>query len=191
MSEDDATDFTEHTIESRTVFRGNLLHVLDDTVRLPDGRTSAREYIRHPGAVMMLALTEDDRVVLVRQYRYPLKRHFIEIPAGKMEAGEEPLDTARRELREECGLEAAFWRHLTTVHPCIGYSDERIEFYLARHLIHVGSVPEDGEFIETFSARLDEALAWVHEGRITDVKSIIALMWAEKLLRGEWPQRQR
>jgi ADP-ribose pyrophosphatase len=186
MSEHKKSDFTEHTIESRTVFRGNLLHVLEDTVRLPDGRTSAREYIRHPGAVMMLALTEDEKVVLVRQYRYSLKRHFIEVPAGKMEAGEHPLDTARRELREECGFEAASWQHLTTVHPCIGYSDEHIELYVARGLTHVGSDPEDGEFLETLSARLDEALEWVRAGRITDVKSIIALMWAEKLLHGEW-----
>jgi ADP-ribose pyrophosphatase len=187
MKDHEGADFTEATIDSRTVFRGKLLHVLDDAVRLPDGRSSAREYVRHPGAVMMLPLTGDGKVVLVRQYRYALKRHFIEIPAGKMEAGEDPLDTARRELREECGLEAASWQHLTTIHPCIGYSDERIEFYVARGLSESGSAPEDGEFIETFSARLDEALQWVRDGRITDVKSMIALLWAEKLLRGEWP----
>src|SRR5512134_1861692 len=107
MSEHEKADFTEHTIESRTVFRGNLLHVLDDAVRLPDGRTSAREYIRHLGAVMMLSITEEEKVLLVRQYRYALRRHFIEVPAGKMESGEDALDTARRELREECGFEAA------------------------------------------------------------------------------------
>ena len=187
MTEREGADFTESTIESRTVFRGNLLHVLEDAVRLPDGRSSAREYVRHPGAVMMLPVTADEKVVLVRQYRYPLKRHFIEVPAGKMEAGEDPLDTARRELREECGLEAASWRHLTTIHPCIGYSDERIEFYIARELTNVGCEPEDGEFLEPLSARLDDALEWVRAGRITDVKSIIALMWAEKMLRGAWP----
>jgi ADP-ribose pyrophosphatase len=98
MKDHEGADFTEATIDSRTVFRGKLLHVLDDAVRLPDGRSSAREYVRHPGAVMMLPLTGDGKVVLVRQYRYALKRHFIEIPAGKMEAGEDPLDTARREL---------------------------------------------------------------------------------------------
>lgn len=191
MSEGETKDFTEHTVDSRTVFQGDLLQVLKDSVRLPDGRLSAREYVRHPGAVMMLPLTDDGRVVLVRQYRYALNRHFIEVPAGKMEAGEAPLDTARRELREECGIEAASWEHLTTLHPCIGYSDERIEFFVARSLVSVGGTPEDGEFIETLSVPLGEALAWVRDLRITDVKTIIALMWAEELQRGVWHRLQR
>lgn len=191
MAERDEADFTEHTIASRTVFRGNLLHVLDDTVRLPDGRRSAREYVRHPGAVMMLPLTDDRKVVLVRQFRYALNRHFIEVPAGKMESGEAPLQTARRELREECGLEATRWQRLTTLHPCIGYSDERIEFYLARGLTQVDSAPEEGEFLETLSVRLDDAVEWVRDGAITDVKSMIALLWAEKMLRGDWVAADR
>ena len=184
-------DFTEHTFSSRTVYQGRLLHVLEDTVRLPDGRTSAREYIRHPGAVMMVALTEDDRALLVRQFRYPMRRHFIEIPAGKMEPGEEPLATAQREFREECGFDATSWQHLTTIHPCIGYSDERIELYLAHHLTPVAAGPDDGEFLETIQLGFAEALDWVRAGRITDVKSIIGLMWADKLRRGEWMPTQR
>jgi ADP-ribose pyrophosphatase len=189
MSEREETDFTEHTVDSRTVYRGRLLHVLEDAVRLPDGKDSAREYIRHPGAVMVVPLTEDGNVVLVRQFRYPLRRHFIEIPAGKMEPGEDPLDTARRELREECGVDAESWEHLATVHPCIGYSDERIELYLARCLTRVAAGPEEGEFLEILEVRLEEALQWVREGRITEVKSIIGLMWAEKRLAGAWPRR--
>jgi ADP-ribose pyrophosphatase len=189
VSERKDIDFTEHTVDSRTVYQGRLLHVLEDAVRLPDGKASAREYIRHPGAVMMVPLTEGGRVVLVRQFRYPLRRHFIEIPAGKMEPGEEPLATARRELREECGVDAGYWEHLATVHPCIGYSDERIELYLARRLTRVAGGPEEGEFLETMEVPLEEALQWVREGRITEVKSIIGLMWAEKRLAGAWARR--
>lgn len=186
MSEREPPDFTEHTVDSRTVYQGRLLHVLEDAVRLPDGRTTAREYIRHPGAVMMVALTEEGRVLLVRQFRYPLRRHFIEIPAGKMEPGEAPLATAQREFREECGFDAASWQHLTTIHPCIGYSDERIELFLARQLTPAAAAPDDGEFLEVIRVPFDEALDWVREGRITEVKSVIGLMWADKLRRGEW-----
>ncbi len=125
-------DFTEATLSSKTVYRGKLLHVLEDEVRLPDGGAARREYIRHPGAAVMVPMPDPKSVVLVRQFRYALARHFYEIPAGKIDPGEAPLATARRELREECGFEAGEWRHLATIHPCIGYSDERIELYLAQ-----------------------------------------------------------
>jgi ADP-ribose pyrophosphatase len=182
-------DFTEHTLDSRTVYQGRLLHVVEDAVRLPGGGNSTREYIRHPGAVMVVPLTHRGDVVLVRQFRYALKRHFIEIPAGKMEPGEAPLATGQRELREECGTEAGSWHHLATVHPCVGYSDERIELYLARDLTRVAGGPDDGEFLATLEVPLEEALQWVREGGITDAKSIIGLMWADKHLAGAWPRR--
>lgn len=179
------TDFTEETISSKTVYRGKLLHVLEDEVRLPDGGNARREYIRHPGAVMMVPFLDTDTILLVRQYRYPLRRHFYELPAGKREPGEDPLSTAQRELREECGYEAAEWRYLASVHPCIGYSDEAIELYLARGLTHVGQQTDEEEFIEVVPLRLAEALEWVRNGRITEVKAVIGLMWAERVLRGE------
>jgi ADP-ribose pyrophosphatase len=119
-------------------------------------------------------------VLLVRQYRYPLGRHFEEIPAGKADPGEEPLKTAQRELREECGYQAREWRRLTTLHPCIGYSDESIELFLARDLVHVGAELDEGEFLEVMPVKLDEAVRWVREGRITDVKTAIGLLWAER-----------
>ena len=176
---DKPSDFTETTLSSKTVYRGKLLHVIEDEVRLPDGGRTHREYVRHPGAVCMLPFLDRDTVVLVRQFRYPLARHFYEIPAGKIDHGEEPLQTARRELREECGYEAGAWRHLTTLHPCIGYSDERIELYQARDLTHVGHAPDDGEFIDVVTLGIAEALRWVREGKITDVKTVIALLWAD------------
>lgn len=177
-------DFTEETITSKTVYHGRLLHVLEDLVRLPDGTRATREYIRHPGAVMMVPVLDADTVLLVHQYRYALRRHFYELPAGKREAGEDPLATARRELREECGYEAAQWQHLTSIHPCIGYSDEAIELYLARDLTHVGQSTDDEEFVEVVPLRLADALQWVRDGRITEVKAIIGLLWVERVLRG-------
>lgn len=176
-------DFTESTLVSQSVYRGGFFEVYKDEVRRPDGKPAVREYIRHPGAVMMVPLLDDDTVILIRQFRYPLRRHFIEVPAGKMEPGEEPLATAKRELVEECGYEAANWAHLTTLHPCIGYSDERIELYLARDLRHVGSGPEDGEFLEVLPTPIHQALEWVRQGKITEVKAIIALMWLEGMLK--------
>ena len=176
-------DFTERKLRSRTVYRGRLLHVLEDQVRLADGRTARREYVRHQGAVMIVPFLDSRTVVLVRQYRYPLARHFCEIPAGKIDPGERPLATARRELREECGYTAREWRHLTTIHPCVGYSDERIELYLARGLVHVGSAPEDGELLEVLPVKMAHALRWVRQGKITDEKTVIGLLWADRFLR--------
>ena len=186
MSRPDTSDFTEETLSSRKVYDGALLHVRADTVRLPDGSEGVREYIEHPGAVMMLAFVDDRTLLLERQFRYPLRRHFIELPAGKIERGEEFLRTAQRELREECGYEAAEWHHLATVHPCIGYADEHIELYLARGLTHVGHAFDEGEFLEVLHVRVDEALRWVREGRITEIKAITGLLWADKIVRGEW-----
>ena len=177
---DKKRDFTETTVSSRTVYRGRLLHVVEDEVRLPNGKPGRREAIKHPGAVAMVPFLDARTVVLVRQFRYSLARHFYEIPAGKIDHGEDPLQTARRELREECGFQAGEWRHLTTLHPCIGYSDERIELYLARQLSDVGHAPDDGEFIELAPMSLAEALRRVRGGAITDVKTIIGLMWADQ-----------
>ena len=176
----------EKTIESRQVYDGVLLKINADRVQLPDGKESVREYVVHPGAVMIIPLLADGRVVMERQFRYPLRREFIEFPAGKIDPGEEPLATARRELREETGYEAAEWSHITTIHPIIAYSDEKIEIYVARKLTQVQASLDAGEFLEVFAANPVEAMHWVRDGRVSDVKTVIGLFWLEKLQRGEW-----
>ena len=179
-------DFSETTLHSVKVFDGKLLHVRKDTVRLPNGHESVREYIEHPGAAAMLAFVDERTILLERQFRYPLRRHFIELPAGKIDKGEDPLRTAQRELKEECGYEAADWRHLGTLHPAIGFADEHIELYSARGLTYVGHQLDEDEFLEVLKVDVLEAIEWIREGRITEPKAIYGLMWAEKLVKGEW-----
>jgi ADP-ribose pyrophosphatase len=172
-------DLSETFLDGEQVFSGRLLKVRRDRVRLPDGSESAREYIRHPGAVAIVALLDDGRVLLERQHRYPLARDFIEIPAGKLEPGEDHLETGKRELREETGYVAGEWRRLGVIHNAIGYIDEMIEIWLARGLAQRGQQLAEGEFLEVFSLPLAEAQAMARDGRITDVKTIVGLLWAE------------
>lgn len=183
-----ADDLTEHQLDSEVVYDGTLLHVRRDTVRLPDGTTGGREYIMHPGAVAILPLFDDGSLLLERQYRYPLKRVLIEVPAGKIDPGESTAETAKRELYEETGYVADEWAYLTTIHPLCAYSDERVEVWCARGLRVGGERKLDqGEFLEIFRLPHAEAMQWVREGRISDVKTIISIQWAEKILSGEWP----
>jgi ADP-ribose pyrophosphatase len=170
-------DLEEKRIDGDVVYAGRLLKVHRDRVRLPDGTEGAREYIRHPGAVAIVALFEDGRVLLERQFRYPLARTFFEIPAGKLEPGEEPLVTGKRELLEETGYVAAEWRKLGLIHNAIGYSDEVIEIWLARGLEMRQQALAEGEFLEVFSVPLAEAQAMARDGRITDVKTVVGLLW--------------
>lgn len=183
----DETNFVEDTLESEQVFDGKLLKVFSDKVRLPDGYESVREYVKHPGAVVVIAVLDNGKLLFERQYRYPLRRVFLEIPAGKIDPGEHILDTARRELREETGYKAKLWRHLGTMHPCIGYADERIEIFWAQGLSFIGAELDHGEILEVCEMSLGDALLAVRDGDITDAKSITALLWAEKTLSGEWP----
>jgi ADP-ribose pyrophosphatase len=186
MADAGERDLTEHTVASKTVYRGRLLQVREDRVRLPDGSESGREYIVHPGAAVMLAMPDASTVVMERQYRYALRRHVYELPAGKIDPGEDALATAKRELLEETGYRAREWRHLLTTYPVVGYSDERIELYLARGLEHVGHALDEGEFLDVFVLPLAEALAWAKSGRIVEAKTIMALLLAEKIAAGAW-----
>jgi len=176
-------DLTEHFISGERVYDGVLLKVQRDVVRLPDGSQGTREYIRHPGAVAIVPVFDDGRVLLERQFRYPHRRVFIELPAGKLEPGEPHLDTAKRELLEETGYTAAEWTRLGVIHTAIAYTDEAIEMFLARKLQHEGKAKLDaGEFVETMSVPFGEAIEMVRDGRITDAKSIAGLLWMKVFL---------
>lgn len=177
----------ETEIESAQVFRGRLLEVCVDRVRQPDGHETTREYVRHQGAVVIIPILDDGRLLFERQFRYPPRRAFLEFPAGKIDPGEEILTTGQRELLEETGYSAGEWRYLGVMHPCIGYSNEKIEIFVARGLVReAGQNLDHGEFLDLLTLTLDEAIDGVRRGEITDGKTITALFWAEKVMRSGW-----
>lgn len=175
----------EQTLESRIAFEGVFLKLMVDHVRAADGHEATREYLRHPGAVMMIPLLDNGEVVLERQFRYPFGRTFIEFPAGKIEQDEELLACAQRELLEETGYVAREWIYLGGFHNAIAYSDEKIEVYLARGLSHVGANVDAGEVLEVFTAPWRELFGWIRDGTLTDVKTIVGAYWLERHLRGD------
>jgi ADP-ribose pyrophosphatase len=176
-------DLSEHFVSGEEVYAGKFIRVRRDVVRLPDGGETAREYVQHPGAVAVVALFDDDRVLLERQHRFPHRRDFIELPAGKLEPDEPHFETAKRELREETGYVAAEWTRLGLIHPTIAYSDEAIELWLARGLEAREAKLDEGEFLEVLTLPFDEALAMVRDGRITDGKTVAGLLWVRAFLR--------
>lgn len=179
-------DLSETELASETVFKGRLLHVKSDRVRLPDGAESTREYIVHPGAIVILPVFDNGDLLLERQHRYPLHRDFIEFPAGKIDTGEADLTCARRELEEETGYTAREWREVTTIYPCIGYSDERLAFYLARGLEPGNHGRDPDEFLEILRVPFGEAMDWLRTGKICETKTVAGLFWLEKILQQGW-----
>ena len=178
-------DLKETCIDSAIVYEGSFIQVVKDNVRLPDGSTSTREHIKHPGAVAVLAILDNGNLVMERQFRYPPQREFIELPAGKIDHGEDILITAQRELLEETGYVASEWTHLSTMWPCIGYADERMEYFLASGLTHQGSQLDVGEFLEVFELSPADAMQWIKLGKINDSKTVLGLFWLEKFLQ-DW-----
>lgn len=176
------SDLTEHCIRSETMASGGMLTVKCDQVRLPNGHTSQREYVTHPGAVIVVPILPNGRIVLEKQFRYPLHQVFVELPAGKIDAGEDILTTGQRELEEETGYTARHWVKLGQQHPCIGYSNEVIHMYLAHGLTAGKHRRDDDEALMVFDDTLASCLAKIQTGEITDGKTTIALLLAEKYL---------
>ena len=172
----DDAHLIETRVTSEAVFDGKLLHVRRDTVRLPDGSMATREHVVHPGAVLIVPVLPDGRLVVERQFRYPLDRVFIEFPAGKIDPGEAELATAQRELIEEAGYTAAVWTELATIHTLISYTNEKIVIFLAEGLTHIGAKLDAGEFLDIVTFELDEMLAALDRGEITDAKTVAALL---------------
>lgn len=175
----------EETVSSEKLLSGHLLHVYRDHARLPDGRVAVREWIEHPGASAVVPLFDDGTVLLIRQFRYPPRRVFLEVPAGKLDAeGEDPVHTAHRELEEETGYRAGRLTPLGSIFPCIGYSDEVIHFFLAHDLTPGERALAEGEHMDVVRLPFAEVVAQAQQGEIADMKSALALMMADAWLRG-------
>lgn len=177
----------EMPVASRQAWQGRFLDVRVDRVRLPDGREAEREYIVHPGAVMVVPIVDDSHVVMVRQFRHPMRRVMLEMPAGKLDAGEPPFECARRELEEETGYRAAEWARAGILHNAIAYSTEGIEVWFARGLIAGTKRLDDGEFLEPCIVADVDLDAAVRDGRATDAKTMIALLYLQHWRAGRWP----
>jgi len=184
---DDAdSHLREQCVSSKLVYEGHFLKVQSDRVRLPDGKLAGREYIRHPGAVMIVPLLDDGRLLLERQFRYPMGQVMLEFPAGKLDPNEDALACAKRELREETGYEAKQWAHAGVLHNAIAYSDEHIEIFFARGLRQGVQSLDEGEFLELCSFSLDELDRLSCEGELTDAKTLIGLLWLHRWQAGAW-----
>ena len=187
----DDSHLIEATVAQDTVYRGKFLDVRRDTVRLPDGHETAREYIVHPGAVVVIPLLDDGRLLLERQFRYPMGRVMLEFPAGKIDAGEDPLVCAVRELAEETGYRAAEWARAGILHNAIAYSTEGIEIWFARGLQAGQARLDHGEFLELTTATEAELDALAQRGELTDAKTLIGLLWLKQWRAGLWPLEWR
>ncbi|MBI2726650.1 MAG: NUDIX hydrolase [Polaromonas sp.] len=182
----DDAHLTETAIASTEILKGRFLHAFRDTVLLPDATETTREYIVHPGAVMVIALLDDGRVLLERQYRYPMHRVMIEFPAGKLDEGEASLACAKRELFEETGYTAREWAKAGVLHPVISYSTEFIDIWFARGMIAGERELDAGEFLEVFTATPAELSDWCRDGQVTDAKTLTGMLWLQNVLSGAW-----
>lgn len=180
----------EHCVQQQELLRGHFLHAVRDTVRLPNQNLASREYIVHPGAVMVIPMLESEhglRLVMERQFRYPVGQVMIEFPAGKLDAGEDPWHCAQRELLEETGYSARQWARAGVLHPVIAYSTEVIEIWFAKDLSLGERALDKDEFLDVFTATPHELLAACQQGQVTDAKTLTGLLWLQNVLAGQWP----
>lgn len=177
-------DFTEKTISTRDIYKGRIVHLVEDTVLLPNGKTAGRELVLHNGGVGVIAVDDDENVLMVRQFRKPYDEVVLEIPAGKLEKGEEPLLAGMRELSEETGYEAAEYTFLGEFYPTPGYCSEIIHLYLARGLSFVGQHLDPDEFVEVEKLPLKTLVQMVMDNQIPDAKTAIAILKADKIING-------
>ena len=167
---------------SEKIFSGRLIDLYFDQIELPNGKSSTREWIKHPGAVCIIPILPNGNLCLIRQYRYGPRAEFIEIPAGKLDVGEDPLVCAKRELEEEIGYIAGKFTFLTNIHPAIGFSNEKMWVYLAEDLILSKQNLDQDEFLELYPLPVKKAIDLIYEGKITDVKTVIGILWLDKFL---------
>jgi ADP-ribose pyrophosphatase len=186
MTMGDDSHLIEETTEREEILRGGFLHVVRDTVKLPNGRFATREYVLHPGAVAVVPILDDGRLVLERQYRHAAGGVMIEFPAGKLDAGELALACGRRELLEETGYVAREWAYAFTMYPTVAYSDEAIEIWFARGLELKGAQLDQDEFLDVFTATPDEFLGWCRDGKVADSKTLAAALWVQNVIAGTW-----
>ena len=179
------THLKEKTIKTKTAYKGTFLTFNSDKVLLPNGNTSIREWIKHPGAVCCVPILPNGEIVLIRQYRYAVKEEMIEIPAGKLDQNEIPEKCALRELEEEIGYRANKLTLLANIHPAVGFTDEKMWIYLAEGLVKTKQSLDADEFLEIIPTKLNEAVDMVWSGKITDVKTIIGILWAQRTLLNE------
>ena len=175
-------NLTEKKLESEQLYNGKIVKLFRDSVELPNGKTAFREVVRHPGGVIILPIDDARNVYMVRQFRYAYDRAILEIPAGKLEYGEEPLSAAQRELEEEIGAVAGQWTHLGDIWPTPGFCDEVQHLYLARELTFGETHPDEDEFLEQVRMPFGEAVAMAADGRLQDSKSVVALLRAHLLM---------
>jgi len=176
-------DLHEEKISSKQVFKGKILTLYFDQVRLPNKKVATREMVIHPGAVAVIPVNKKGEVLLVKQYRYPVKKVLIEIPAGKLDAGEPPVECAIRELHEEAGAVDGKVIHLSTIYTSPGFSNEKMEIYLAIDFRETDNNPDHDEFLHLYRAPLEECIRMIEEGVITDAKSIIGIILARDYLK--------
>ncbi len=191
MTDKKDKELIEKMISTEVSYNGSFLKVHRDKVKTPSGKTTQREYVKHPGASLIIPQLPNGKFLLIRQFRYSVGQIFLEFPAGKIDRGEVPEQTAHRELKEEVGYVSQDLSFVTSIHPVIGYSDEVIHIYLARNLTFVGACPDPDEVVIPVEMSLEDLLLAVHDGRVTDVKTQIAIFWADKVLNHNWSTKDR